>query len=119
LGLFFADIFSKLVKQFAALTRRSRSRVNAGMDDGQSLQDGGWFAGGPRSAPDPKPHVKDHRPQWLAGCQWWSYAKWLTAKSARLPSLRIACEIEKSLFSGRIKIQGVPKFCFLRNPLSG
>jgi hypothetical protein len=33
--------------------------------------------------------------------------------------VRLACEAGKSLFSGRIEIQGVLKFCFLRNPVSG
>jgi hypothetical protein len=42
----------------------------------------------------------------------------------RLPSLhpdgvRIAWGPGKSLFSGRIRIQGVPKFCFLQNPVFG
>ena len=58
-------------------------------------------------------NVKEHRPR----C-------WPVADGGRLQSLhpdgvRIACEIGESLFSGRIEIEGVPKFCFLGNPVSG
>src|ERR1700676_769193 len=71
----------------------------------------------------PIQNVKDHRPhgwpvvsrgpmQIVADCKVWP-----TAKSP--DGVRIACEIEKSLLSGRIEIQGVPKFCFLENPVSG
>ena len=58
-------------------------------------------------------NVKERRP---CGCA--------AASGGRLQSLhpdgvRIACEIEKPLLSGRIRIQGVPKFCFLENPVFG
>ena len=48
----------------------------------------------------------------------------LVPRIDRLPSLhpddvRMAGEMGKPLFSGRIEIQGVPKFCFLQNLVFG
>jgi len=49
--------------------------------------------------------------QVVAACQ--------VVQSLHSDGVRIAREFGKPLFSGRIEIQGVPKFCFLHNPVSG